>query len=105
MRQRPAHGAAVPDLRMRNVRHGFRQQRPVRVHQRITFQALHAGKGADAQFVIHPAHIIQRGKFVYIDQQRRTGDAEIHSRYQALSARQKLCLVPVLSLEQQCCAK
>ena len=102
MREIAADGAAVADLRMRDVRQRFVDQRQFALRHRIALEAAVARQRADAQAVagavIHAGKLVER---IDIDQHGRLGQPEIHCRDKALTAGQEARLVAVFGLQLQ----
>ena len=101
MRKIAANGAAIADLRMRNDRQRFGDERQFGLRHRIALEAAIARERADAQAV---AAIADAGKLfdrIDVDEHGRLCQPEVHGRHQALPAGQETRLVAMFGLQRQ----
>ena len=101
MRKIAADGAAIADLRMRDDRQRFGDERQFDLRHRIALEAAIARQRADAQAI---AAIPDAGKLfqrIDVDQHGRLRQTEVHGRHQALPAGQEARLVAMFGLQRQ----
>ena len=102
MREVAADGAAIADLRMRDVRQRLVDERQVARGGGVALQAAIAGQRADAQ----ASRAIRRdpgaiGQRVDVDQHCRLRQPEIHCRNKTLAAGEKSRFIAMFGLQLQ----
>ena len=85
--ERAADRAARPRRRMPDERHHLGEQRQLGPDERIAFDHMLSGRGADRDVVALVAHISEAGNPRDVDQPRRPRQPHRHQRHQRLPAR------------------
>ena len=98
MRKIAADGAAVADLRMRDMRQSLADQGKQSGKGRVALQRLVARQRPNSRAL---PNTVQGLDPVDVDQDRRPSEAKIHCRDQALPAGQEFRLVAMLRLQRQ----
>lgn len=95
MRERPAHGPAIADLRVTDDLRGIVEERKSIADRRRAFEISVASESANSERLALFLQGPQPGNAVDVDDERRRGQPELQQRDQALAARQHLRAIAV----------
>ena len=100
VRQRPAEGAAVADLRVADLARGRAQDRDVLPHHRVVLDVVVPGEPTDGELVAVVAHVREVAEPADVDQHRRRRQPQLHQWQQRVPAGEELGVVAVLGQQR-----